>query len=92
MANNGIASLIVEVRKQAKRTQPDGLQISEVASDKSVSYKGLTLEQTDYTVLTGSVRAGDTVGILKKDDEFYVIAPGGGGGTTIDTWGDLLGG
>lgn len=90
MANTGIASLIVEVRKQAEKMQPDGLQISDVAAGKAISYKGLTLEQGDYTVLTGSVSVGNTVGILKKGDEFFVIAPGGGG--TINTWGDLLGG
>lgn len=73
---NAYEKMLMIMREQGKRENPDTLKMAEMASDSTVKTGSLFLDEEDLLVnsnLKGKLEKGDTVLIQKVSEDTYVI-------------------
>lgn len=73
---NAYEKMLMIMREQGKRENPDTPKMAEMASDSTVKTGSLFLDEEDLLVnsnLKGKLEKGDTVLIQKVSEDTYVI-------------------
>lgn len=73
---NAYEKMLMIMREQGKRENPDTPKMAEMASDSTVKMGSLFLDEEDLLVnsnLKGKLEKGDTVLIQKVSEDTYVI-------------------
>lgn len=74
MATDAYAKLISIIVEIVKKESKIDVCTAVIQPDKTFNYHGLHMHKDDYTLLCGHITSGDTIGVIKVDEEFYVIA------------------
>lgn len=71
---NAYSRILNVMRKAARKDESGSLELGEVLSDGRIQYRGLKLEEDDYTLIGGEPSEGTTVGVYRDGDDIIVFS------------------